>query len=98
MLTEPTPFRFRHGRPKGIFPLESRVLQCMLRLDEPRNRLGVFIPLRKLARQRHEKTESILQIVELGLPNEPLPIQVRVRQRSREAGSSVGDFGFCRFS
>src|SRR5690242_2992043 len=78
MLTEPLPFGLRHREPERVFPLQPRVLQCLFCPCESRGGLGVPSLFSQLARQRYEEAEPILEVVELRLAHQPIPIQVGV--------------------
>ena len=85
MLTEPAPFGVGHRRSKGTFSLQAGMPERLLWNRQASGRLSVPLLFRQLPRERHEETETVLQIVRLGVARQP-----------REAGRARTEGQFAR--
>ena len=81
MLAQPTAFGIGHRLAERILPLQPRTVQCLLLFRELLRRLILSAKLRQLPGNGHEKSEAVLEIGDLGLSKEPVPIEIRIRDQ-----------------
>ncbi|HXH25145.1 MAG TPA: hypothetical protein VNI78_07845 [Vicinamibacterales bacterium] len=94
MRTEPPAFGLGHGTAKRVFPQEARLLERALVCCERSCRVALPEALGQLAGDSHHEPQPILEIVDLGFPQKPRPIEIGIstqdpRQRLDDARVDV---------
>lgn len=96
MLAKPLPFSVGHRGPKRVLPLQARAFQRLLRPREWSDGLSTTVLFRQLPGQCHQEAKAVLEILDLGLAHDPVPIQVGVCHRDPDQGLHQARIEICR--
>ena len=78
MLPQPSAFRIRERGPEGALGCQTGPLQNVARGRKLRPGLCETLALGNGGRERNQETQAVLQVVDLGMPNQPRPVEVNV--------------------
>lgn len=78
---QPPALSLRHGIAKRIFSLKSRPFESTLLCRERSCRVLLPAKLGQLARNSQQEPKPVLEIVRLGFPKKPGPIEVRIPEQ-----------------
>ena len=78
MLSKPSSFRLRERGAKRALGCQSRPLQDGTGGGKLRPDFCATLALGHGGRERHQETQAVLQVVDLGLPHQPRPVEIGV--------------------